>query len=489
MPHAGTRSWDLGSSLVSDVSGSMFVRGIFRLAAFAAVIAVSVVIAAAQDLGSSNKLFGGGSTKKAPTKTTVKKPAKRSKPAAAQPKTATRKSRTSARSTSSKTSSKRTPAATGDAAKKPAETNATPAEDWSWRNEIKTAEPAKQASAPKNTVSSAAADEQFEDLIDEGNRARDYRNYPAAEAAYTRARELKAKDSRAIYGLGNLYSDQQRWAEAEDAYREALRIESGFAITHIALSYVLTQPVPAENLSERYEEAEQLARRAIQYAPSNALAHDQLGVAMELRGIVSTETENAYRRAIQLDPAFAPAYAHLGRLLRRNGKMDESASAYRTAVRLATDPATMTLVADVMQSEQRFAESEQLLQKVIASDPRNPSGLLLLGRALMAQNKFDRAEDVLKTSLEVSPNAFVANTMLGSLYLRQSKLDLAENSLLQALRFVPQVEKRLLSRQFESLGDALLRSGNARFAERNFRQAQALDADNASAAAKLARVR
>ena len=50
-------------------------------------------------------------------------------------------------------------------------------------------------------------------------------NYFKAEAAYRRAQELKSKDSRAIYGLGNIYSDQQRWEEAEKAYRQAIALE------------------------------------------------------------------------------------------------------------------------------------------------------------------------------------------------------------------------------------------------------------------------
>ncbi len=465
----------------------MFVIGALRLVVLIGVVAASAVMASAQDLGSSNKLFGGGAAKKIPAKTTAKKPAAKPKSVTSRSNPPAKKTPTAAKPKPKTSPKQSTAAAANKAVKKPAEA---PAEDWNWRDEIKAVETvAKKPSVTTPVVTNPAAEAQFEDLIDEGNRARDDRNYPAAEAAYKRARALKAKDSRAVYGLGNLYSDQQRWADAEAAYREALQMESGFAITHIALSYVLTQPIPAENLGDRYDEAERLARRAIQYAPSNALAHDQLGVAMEIRGIISAETETAYRRAIQLDPSFAPAYAHLGRLLRRTGQIEESAAAYRNALRLATHVSTMVLVADVMQSEQRFAESEQLLQKAVANDPRNPSALFLLGRALMAQNKLDAAEDVLRTSLEVSPNTFIPNNMLGSLYLRQGKLELAENALLQALRFVPAVEKRLLSRQFESLGDAFNKSFNLPFADRNFRQALALDPTNAGLTAKLARVR
>jgi tetratricopeptide (TPR) repeat protein len=298
---------------------------------------------------------------------------------------------------------------------------------------------------------------------------------------------VKPKDSRAVYGLGNLYSDQQRWEEAEAAYRAALQIEPVNSISHIALSYVLTQPIAVPNLSDRYDEAEKLARRAIQLAPTNALAFDQLGVALELRGLIGAETENAYRRAIQLDSSFAPAHAHLGRLLRRRGLLQESAAAYQDAIRRSTDVATMILVAEVMQSEQRFVESEQLLRKALQNDSKNHAALLMLGRALTTQGKYSDAEQVLKSSLEVSTKGFAANSLLGSLYARQGKFELAENALLQALRFVSALEKRRLSQQFEAVGDGYLKTGKARNAARSYRQAITLDSYKETLAGKLAK--
>jgi tetratricopeptide (TPR) repeat protein len=337
-------------------------------------------------------------------------------------------------------------------------------------------------------VSPFVSDRDYDDLIEDGNVGRDERNYTAAEKAYTRAKSLRPKDSRAAYGLGNLYSDQQRWEEAEKAYRVALQIDPNSSFAHIALSYVLSQPVAASNLSERYEEAEKLARKAIQLSPSNSLAHDQLGVALELRGLIGPETENAYRRAIQLDPNFAPAHAHLGRLLRRRGMKTESSAAYEKAFAKANDVATKILVAEVMQSEQKFTESVDVLREALAEDPRNPAGLLLLARALSAGNQFPEAETILLRAINVSPNGFVPNSLLATVYFRQGKLEAAENALLQALRFVSVNDKRLLSQQFENLGDQYAKTGRTRNAERVYRQAKTLFPETETVNSKLSRI-
>ncbi len=435
---------------------------------------------AGQDLGSSNKLLRGAKKASPPAKT-VKKA--RPKPTA-KPETSTAK----------KVPAKKTPpAATAKAKTAPkksseATTKAKPAEK-APATTTRKVEIAPAPPAERFRLVSAADEELFEDLIEQGNVARDDRNYAAAEAAYKKAKPLKPRDSRAVYGLGNLYADQQRWEDAEKAYRTALQIEPGFAITYVALSFVLTQPVIAPNLSDRYEESERHARKAIQLAPSNALAFDQLGVALELRGQIGAETENAYRTAIKLNPGFAPAYAHLGRLLRRRGLIGESESLYKQAIERSTDIATEILVADIMQSEQRFAESEKLLNNALKEDPRNPSALLLLGRALTALGKFDDAEAALKKNLAVSNNGFMGHSLLAALYLRRGDPEAAERMLAEALTFAGPFGKLRLSRQFEEVGDAYMKNSNRPMAERAYRRAIDLDGERETLAGKLSRAR
>lgn len=329
------------------------------------------------------------------------------------------------------------------------------------------------------------ADTQLENAIEAGNVARDERNYTIAEAAYRRAQTIKPKDSRSIYGLGNLFSDQQRWEEAEKAYRAALLLEPNSPEAIIALSFVLTQPVVSNNLMERYAEAEKMARRAIELDPKNAVAYDQLGVALEYRGVITAETQNAYRKAVELDPTFALAYAHLGRLLRRIGLNDSSSAAYGDAIRMAVDIPTMILVADVMQSQQRYNESEQLLRRALKSDPKNPTALYLLGRAMTTRGEFVEAEKLLRTSVEVSPNSFVSYAQLSSLYMRRNNFAEAEKTLLKALPVVSVNEKKRLAQEFELVGDGFMRAGRKTDAARVYQQAVELDAEKATLTAKL----
>jgi superkiller protein 3 len=241
------------------------------------------------------------------------------------------------------------------------------------------------------------------------------------------------------------------------------------------------------DLGGRYAEAEKLARQAIRLDPTNAVAFDQLGLALELSGEVGDETRNAYRKAIQLDPNFALAYAHLGRLLRRVGLNNESSAAYRKAIQMSADVPTMIMVADVMQSQQRYLDSEELLRRALRQDPKNPTALFLLGRALTTRSSFEEAEKVLKKSADISPKSFISYALLGSLYTRREKFDDAEKYLLKAMKLVSTNERKRLAQDFEAVGDGFARAGKNKDAARVYRQAVALDREKFSLLEKLAK--
>ncbi len=423
-----------------------------------------------QDLGSSSGLFSNPKTKKAAPKVKSAATARRTAP---KPRPNARNARNTAR-----TKTRKPPVVLTEP---PAEIAVT---------EIpKMPEPKPSSSVVIKVGDKTTGDfnEIYENSIEEGNTARDSREYMKAESAYLRAQSLQNKDSRAVYGLGNLYSDQQRWEEAERAYRTAMAIEPTAPESYIALSFVLTQPIIGVNLAERYTEAEKMARKAIELDPKNAFAYDQLGVALELGGKISAQTQASYRRAIELEPTFALAFAHLGRLLIKTGLTKESNAAYSQSIKLAADVPTMILVADVMQSQQKFTESEQLLRRALKEDDKNPTALYLLGRALTIREEYDEAEKVLKKSAEVSPNSFVSYTLLGSMFVRRGKLADAEKYLLKAVRIVSPNEKKRLAQEFESVGDGFLQLGKNKDASRVLRQALLLDGGKTILADKLAK--
>ncbi len=442
-----------------------------NLCLIAAILATFVTCAGGQDLGSFNKLFKGSSATAPAKHTGNRSSAKTKKPSAS---TAKR----SAKKNSDRTAYASVTKRSGSSANILSESLNGLSNDIRFKN---------FGAGIKRPRSLDPGDLKLvERLLGEGAAARFNRIYPSAEAAYKRAFEIDPWDARVSVGLGSVYSDEQRWQEAGAAYLMAVETDPKNPLSQIALSYVLCQPVMTDDVAERYALAEKAARAAVQLAPSNALAHDQLGSALEARGLVGAETEAEYRRAILLDASFAPAYAHLGRLLKRRGRTVESNAEYQKAVERATDASTSVLVADVLQSDQRFDDSEGLLRKVLGEDPRNLRGLMLYGHALIYKGNLPEAEATVRFAVAVSGNAYRPALLLSSLFVRQGKLEQAESKLFEAQRMASSGEKRELARQFEQLGDAYIKAGKKLNAARVYRIASNLDSGREALASKLA---
>jgi tetratricopeptide (TPR) repeat protein len=355
------------------------------------------------------------------------------------------------------------------------------------RNSGKPTKPiAKPSRNPKRNPA-AELEAKVEDFLDKGNDARDAKKYDEAEGAYEEVLKLKPRDPRAAYGLGNVFTDQRRWDDAEKNYRDATTWGPTNVDALVALSVVLVQPLSGANNAKRFADAQTFAQKAVQLDPKNAVAWDRLGVALQSRGMFTSETEHAYRRAFELDPQFAAAYAHLARLLRKMNRGGEGEPLYDQAISLAKDAATLVLIAESLQSEQQWEKSETVLRKALDMDARSPSTLFLLGRALLILKRYQEAEGYLKSAVDLSPQAFQPYTLLGQAYLAQGRLADAEQTYNSAAGVATPGERKQLAGifGFEGVGDGYMKAKKKSDAARAYQRALELDPENPQLKKKL----
>ena len=178
-------------------------------------------------------------------------------------------------------------------------------------------------------------------------------------------------------------------------------------------------------------------------------------------------------------------------MLNRTNRPGEAVPLYQKAIELAKDPATLNLIADSLQSEQLWSQSEPVLRRALDLDSKNPTTLVLMGRYLVVNRKFQEAEPYLKSATEVSSRAFQPFNLLGRAYLGMDRFGDAEATYERASSLAGTGERKQLAGVygFEGVGDGYLRSNQKDKAVRAYQRALELDPDNNGAAQKLAKAR
>ena len=176
------------------------------------------------------------------------------------------------------------------------------------------------------------------------------------------------------------HKNMGRYAEAEAAYREAIRIDPKFTWVWNSLGILLMDHLG------RPAEAEAAYREAIRLNPKDAIPWSNLGWLFTKHLIHPVEAEAAYREAIQLDPKLAMPWRNLAVLLMQHlGRLAEAEAACREAIRLDPKFAMPWHNLGILLKNHlgRPGEAEAAFREAIRLDPKDASAWNGLGNVLV----------------------------------------------------------------------------------------------------------
>jgi tetratricopeptide (TPR) repeat protein len=211
------------------------------------------------------------------------------------------------------------------------------------------------------------------------------------------------------HDLGMALRDDGRLADAEAAFRQALRLRKDFVPARLDLGNLLIE-------AGRPKEAEACLRAALRAAPAHPLVHNALGLALAGQGQHATALA-AFDDALREAPHYQNAAVNRANCLVSLERFEDAADAYAGAV--AAEPEDMELrhaLARALLRADRGAAAQAALRVLVDREPHNAAALHDLARAHAMQDRPDLALPCLETVCRLTPDNAAAWFELGMAY-------------------------------------------------------------------------
>ncbi len=205
-----------------------------------------------------------------------------------------------------------------------------------------------------------------------------------------------------------LLTRREEAKQAKEILEQAIELDAGFGVAYAYLS--LTHMLDYINGWSEDPQASQtlaydLAKRGVELAPDDALAHIALGSAsLSLRRHKEAIAEA--ERAVQLDPNYAHGLFELGWYLQYAGRAAEALGYFDRAVRLDPHHADVFLhfMAQAYFQLDRYDEAVELLRRRLVRNPQSDSSRMLLAACYGYLEKHDAAHLLWDEIKEINPD-------------------------------------------------------------------------------------
>ena len=267
------------------------------------------------------------------------------------------------------------------------------------------------------------------------------------------------------------YLQTSYWRDGETLWRHAIASTSNNYIAHNNLAEALTK-------SGRFAEAIAECEKALKIKPDFAVAHNNLGSALQENALRENEQSGDgargqdgsidealehYRKALQIRPDFLEASTNIGNALLQKGKMDEAIAQFQKILEMEPNYAQAEFcLGNAFFQKREVNKAIAHYQKAIRIKPNFAASHNNLGLALQENTRsgdgaggqdwtIDEAIEHYRKALQIKPDSKEASTNLGDALLQKGKMDEAIAQFQKTLEMEPNYAQAEFS-----LGNALL---------------------------------
>jgi len=300
---------------------------------------------------------------------------------------------------------------------------------------------------------------QSANLIEDGNKALDAKQYDRAIEIFTQAAAADPKDYAAQFQLALTYSLLGRDADAIPRYQAVLALRPAMYEAELNLGLSLLRAndpagavshfraaaeqrpkefSPALNLAQalyntqQFAEAEAAFKNAIALDPLSAAAES--GLAMSLaRQKRADDAAPHFQQAFVLDRSYRSGFVELAQLYEASGRTAEAVTFYRM---FPDDPVALEHIGILLSEAGQLPEAIQALEAVTEKMPTNIRRIAL-AQAYVKNKQTAKAEAALAPAVADAPGDFDLRLFYGRLLRDQRKFPDAAGQFAAAVRIKP----------------------------------------------------
>ncbi|MCA8917985.1 MAG: tetratricopeptide repeat protein [Planctomycetes bacterium] len=233
-----------------------------------------------------------------------------------------------------------------------------------------------------------------------------------AEELFTEGVARSNRQSEIYAERGLVRINLERFGDAEDDLRRAIELAPGNTTSRINLSIVL-------RYLKRSEEALQITEQAVKDVPGSYHAWSNYGMALFHVGR-DDEAAAAIAKSLTLQPGRPIAHQNLARIYTKMGKYEEARTQAKKA--LEAEPKyfmAWVSIAHIDETEERYEQALADIEQAITLQPEDAIVLATKARILLRVERFTEARSIAGKALELKPDSALALRMLGLCELQQ----------------------------------------------------------------------
>ena len=277
------------------------------------------------------------------------------------------------------------------------------------------------------------APELLEAHVAMGDMYRNIGRYDAAVPEYETALAGDANLGMAWRGLGQVYAQIGKPAEAENAMRKAVELEPDDLANFVALgTYYFGRG--------EYQDAALTYGQMAMHPKAGASAFNGQGASYFMLGDFKNAA-SAYRKVLETDPT-ASAFSNIGGMYYYNGQIEDAVIMYREAVAHSPEnpvwwgnlgDALREVPGEIDEATRAYAKAARLTGSLIEADPEDAELLTNLAHYAARLGEDLQASRYIRLALEASPDDVYAHYYASLVHLEAGRL---EQSMQEIIRSV-----------------------------------------------------